>query len=1265
MSLIRTSVYIFLTIVLFSTKGFSQQDPLTINIGSNSGPMGSTRCVDFTVEDFLKFNSIQFVIRFDPKVVKLDTPIVVTNSALNADNMGGLGVANFNVTELADGFVNFIWFDLTTVGVTLEDDDILFTLCFELIGEPCESSDICITESGSIPYEFVQVDCITGEENDIPPVINKGEITIDPDGYAISSAFCSSDDASNSGSITFSGSGGTGPYDWEISPGGFSGTGLEDCETVTVDDLGPGNYTLTMIDSDNNVINEIITISTNSDFPFVLTLDGTNPTCFDNQNGLVNVIDIEGGEAPFTYEWSTFEFFEDTIRQLGAGDYALTITDVNGCTASSSISLDVDTLQLSYTVISDPSCDGSNDGVVSISAEGGTPYPGNEYLFEIDGLDTTIYFGGSVFPTNPFTPGNLPSGCFEVVASDNAAIACFSDPIEFCIEAGAFSTLEIDATNISCFGACDGSVVVTAGTVGNFSFMVTDSDGMAVTGMNTNLAFDASGLCGGVYNMIVNDVNANCVKDTFFTIEEPELLELVVIDSIGPGCGGGDGMITFDTNGGTEEYTYLWNDGFDEEDRVNMVGGEYSMTVTDANGCQDSIMFTFADGGDIGLNGFVCTAVTCGGAMDGSMCAEVSVAGTFTFTWEDADGNSLGTGDQIDNIGGGIYYVTATDGMCVDVDTVIVAPGDTPVVSIVQTDPTCSDTNDGTLTATLVSGTNPATFTWSEPPSTLPLTVGAVHTDGVGTYNLNVVDGNGCELDTLIEMTPPTNVITVDVTNIVANPCFGMCEGTATFTASGGPAMTGNYVFFISGIANPVDPSSDQVTLNTVCGGENWVYAIDGVCASDTFFFTVPDADPIVLNEANSQIVPPSCAGGDDGSIMISIEGGNDSSYDILWVNEGITGTTLTNLMAGSYIYNVTDGSNCLFVDTIELASPDTLMVSVNPFTTTDISCFSGSQGRIGLTVSGGNSGQLTYDWDPAVSNTDFAENLGPGLYSVTVTDSKGCSAVTSYELTSADPIVAVINAPDEPDCFGGVTCVGVDSATGGVGNDFTFTINNGPRFPLDTCINLFAGPYLISVFDSAGCSVDTMITITQPEEIIVDAGPDITISLGDESDPISVAIVSELDIDSIAWNPITDLDCNTMDCQVVTFSPDASTTYVVTVTDENGCTSSDDILVTVDLTRNVYFSNIFSPNGDNQNDFFQLSTGSGVMEVIYFKLFDRWGNMIFEDKAYMPDDSLHPGWDGRYNNKDVEPGVFVYFAEVLFEDNVRVLYKGDVTLIR
>ncbi|MDF1699107.1 MAG: cohesin domain-containing protein, partial [Saprospiraceae bacterium] len=874
--------------VVSLTKGYSQI-PITFNVGSGSGQMGSTVCVDVTFEDFMKVTSTQFEIRFDPNVLRLNTPIDVSTSVLNEGGMAGLSINNFNDVDAANGFLAVVWIDVATTGKTFDDDEIFFTLCFELIGEPCETSEITITESGKITFEFIQIDCVTGEENDFPPVVNSGEITIDPAGYAISSAFCSSDDASNSGSITFSGSGGTGPYDWELT-GGASGSGLNDCEMITVDDLAPGQYTLTLIDANNTVINEIITISTNSDFPFVLTLDGTNPTCFDRLNGSVGVIDIEGGEAPFEYAWSNMEFNEDTITQLGMGEYTLTITDVNGCTTSSSATIEVDTLTVNFDVISDPSCDGSSNGIVSLSAEGGTPFPGNGYDFEINGVGSTIYFASNFMPIDIFTPANLPSGCFEIVASDNATFPCFSDPVEFCIEAGSFSTLDIQVTDISCFGACDGAVVITADDMGNYSFMVTDPDGNAQTGMNTNLAFDADNLCPGIYEVTVNDVNAGCSIDTTFTILEPELLVLSVIDSLGPGCGGGDGMISFGAAGGTEPYTFEWNDGFDEAERINMGGGNYSVTLSDANGCRDSIDFTFSDGGNIGLNVLVCNAITCGGVADGSVCASVSAAGNYSFNWEDSEGNDIGSGGQIDNLAAGFYFVTATDGMCTDTDTVFLAPGQTPDVSIAFTPPTCPDVSDGMLVATLTSGTSPATFEWTEPPSTNVLSAGAVLSDGVGTYNLNVTDALGCELDTLVEITPPTNTIQVDITNIIENTCFGECEGVATFTASGGPDGNGNYVFFVSNISTPIDPNGDMTTVSTLCGGENWVYAIDGICASDTFFFTVPDADPITLVESGTIINPPSCAGGNDGSITIEVQGGNDSSYDIFWINEGIAG---------------------------------------------------------------------------------------------------------------------------------------------------------------------------------------------------------------------------------------------------------------------------------------------------------------------------------------------------------------------------------------
>ena len=1260
--------FTILTILLVcGALSITAQDEFTVNIESIEGEQGDIVCVDFRVENFEDFSALGWVHRFDPAVLRY-VSVELDNSALNNTANGNLLFSSsFALVAVDEGFIRFVWDDGGSLGIDVPDGGLLYEICFEIIGDPCDQSTVAVTPLNNEIQVSVAIPGTTDAE-DLPQediIINNGTVEVITNTFVVSSKFCSSDDTGATGSITFAGSGGTEPYSWTLVQNGGgvseSGGGLVGCDPLTVSDLPPGTYSVEITDASGVLRNTTIEVLASSDFPFILELDGVDPTCFDRDNGRVVVDSVIGGVAPYHYQWSTFEFDSVEIRRLLAGTYALTVTDANGCTTSASQVIDVDTVKISYVVVDDPSCEGVKDGRVSFFAEGGTPFPSDRYEFDVEG--DPFYLGDSPGAvTSPWTTDNMGEGCY--IASVKDDLNCVSDEIMFCLEAAAFAGLTLDSTNVTCHGACDGTVNIVAGTSGNYVFEVRDQGGSLVLGVVSALDFTAQGLCPGRYTAQVRDQDGGCIRDTSFNITEPIPLQLIVVDSIGPGCGGGDGMITFTQLGGTEPYEYLWSDNYNQPSRDSMNGGDYAVTLTDANGCTQELMWTFGSGGDIGLSAIVCQAVSCASDNDGSVCASVGVTGDYIFSWETADGTSLGDGEQIDNLGGGIYYVTATDGQCTAIDTVIMAAGEFPSVTALVTPPLCPESNNGQISVTLDEGVNPASFEWSQPPSTAILSSGQVLQSGVGLYNVHITDNNGCEADTLLELTAPTDTIVVVTSNIIAVSCFGECNGQATFNMTGGPGTSGDYTIFLPNGAQSA--SGGSITVTDLCAGDNYVVAVDGLCATDTIRFVVPDIDPISIDLESSTIIPPSCNGFDDGSIEVVIEGGNPANYDLLWINEGVSTNPLTNLTAGNYQLQITDANGCVVVETVSLVTPDPLMVSVDPFTTTEISCFSPGGGRIGLVTTGGNAGMLTYNWSPSVSTESFAENLMPGTYQVTATDSNGCTDSTSYTLATEAPIVFAIADIPEPECFGGQTCIEIDTVYGGVGGPYTFTVVNGqPPLPIDTCFGVFAGEYTISVFDSAGCVASQLLEVQQPNEILLDIGPDITIDLGQSSDAISASIVSELDVDSILWTPITDLECNTSDCQIVTFSPNSTTSYTITVIDEMGCLATDDITVTVDLARNVYTPNVFSPNGDNRNDRFQLALGNGAELVTFLNIYDRWGNLVYRDQNYVPNDMVNRGWDGSNGSQEYSPGVYVFVAEVVFVDGVTIQYKGDITLVR
>ncbi len=1221
------------------------------NIGSVTGSPGETVCLDVTVSNFTGINSVQWVLRFDPKVLSMQCPIDPSNSALNVEVPNTLIAGNFNCTNADKGYMNFVWFGPE---VTLADGSILFTVCFDIIGDPCDFSDVTISGSGQVPIEVIQGDTEIGIH------VNPGKVEVDIDGFFVSQSYCSSEAGVNNGVITFAGGGGAGPYQWFLHPTSETGTGLQDCETMTITGLAPGTYQLEFIDATGTTILENIVIDMGE--PFTVSLTPQHPSCFDRANGKVIVDTIIGGLPPYTFEWSTFEFLDNEISKLGTGDYSVTVTDANGCTTTASTTLVADTVKVMLDIISQPTCDGSTNGVVSFTATGGTPFP-DGYKFDIDGVDNTYFsFGG---PANPFVVGNFPSGTFSVVATDNAVPGCASDPVIFTLVDGAFGELTMTSQDETCFGACDGSIFIDLVGDGNFSFMVSGSSGTVLGTITTN-TFEALDLCPDNYNVQINDVINGCTLDTSFVISGPEELVLTVIDSIGPGCGGGDGMVSLGATGGMMPYDFMWSDGFDQPVRNNMGGGNYTVTVTDQNQCTAEISFYFAPGGDIGLNAFVSQAISCGGQDNGAVSATVTAQGDFTFSWTDKDGNSVGTGPIITGLSGGYYYVQATDGTCTDVDTVFLVDGQEPSVTANITTPTCFDASDGMIVTMPQDGVLPFQYEWTEPPSNSILSTGAVLLGAVGTYHLHIIDDNGCESDTTFMIPLPDNILTPVINDVTGVSCFGVCDGALTVQSTGGDD-SGMRTFYVSNLDDPANPfvlsGTPSVTFNSLCAGQNWVIVGDGICSSDTMFFEVPDIAQIQVGP-DSEINNPLCSGDQNGSISLDLIGGNLSTVDVVWIGQNQTGLNITGLGAGVYYMTITDANGCMITDSIELVDPSPVVLQLDSTITLDVNCFSPNSGQIGVFTYGGQ-GEYTYNWSPLVSAGDVALNLTSGLYEITVTDSNGCTDSIAHTLVEPIPVKATFPADLTVECFGERTCVGPLTASGGVGGPFNFSVNNGVLYPLDTCIELFSGTYSFSVFDQAGCPFDTTIYIDQPQEILVDAGEDITIDLGSETDPISVFIVSESDIDSIFWTPMADLECNTADCQVVTFSPSITTEYLVTAVDSNGCQGQDDIIVTVDKRRNVYFPNIFSPNGDNRNDFFQLATGSGVVEVNEMKIYDRWGNLLYHDESYMPDDSVHRGWDGTSNGRQMQPGVYVYFAEVSFVDGAIIRYRGDVTIFR
>jgi gliding motility-associated-like protein len=404
-----------------------------------------------------------------------------------------------------------------------------------------------------------------------------------------------------------------------------------------------------------------------------------------------------------------------------------------------------------------------------------------------------------------------------------------------------------------------------------------------------------------------------------------------------------------------------------------------------------------------------------------------------------------------------------------------------------------------------------------------------------------------------------------------------------------------------------------------------------------------------------------SCFAYSDGSINLTVQGGV-TPYNFAW-NGGLPAIEdPTDVSAGSYTVVVTDANGCTAAATQVVTQPDgmTLDVVLSAFGNFNVSCYNSEDGTAEVNVTGGVSPYM-FLWSNGSANA-LTRNLAPNTdYTVTVTDANGCTLAETVNLTAPAPISADVSTAStscEGDNDGRIT---IESVIGGIG-DYVYSFAGRPFTPVGQQGFLPAGDYPVIVQDAAGCEWDTVVTVGEPAELVVDLGGDQLITLGESAfiDPLTSAIV-----DTTIWILPDSFDCPPSEwpCEV---TPYFTTRYMIRVIDEKGCVAEDEILIRVEKPREIFVPNAFSPNDDGFNDYIKLYGGRDIEVVKQFLIFNRWGEKVYELRDFHP--NSYPdsdGWNGTFLGKRLDPAVFVYFAEVTFIDGETVVFEGDITLIR
>ncbi len=398
-----------------------------------------------------------------------------------------------------------------------------------------------------------------------------------------------------------------------------------------------------------------------------------------------------------------------------------------------------------------------------------------------------------------------------------------------------------------------------------------------------------------------------------------------------------------------------------------------------------------------------------------------------------------------------------------------------------------------------------------------------------------------------------------------------------------------------------------------------------------------------ILDSTQTVVTNVSCNSGDDGKICVSYPPLTGTApFQYLWSNGG-TDSCITGLTVGGYSLTIIDAFGCSSTYSFSVNEPNNMVITP---AVTDVLCKGGSDGSICINVTG-DFPPFYFNWSLGGAGDSCLVGLEAGPYRVTITDSTGCPRIFLFDVNEPQLLVATAQGTDVT-CFGFDDGQGAVTATGGT-EPYSYQWESSSADTLDNVNGLSPGTYEVTVTDEHGCTATTEISISQPDSLIVTAGHD-TIIFNGFSANLDVASVSGGKGNvTYQWTP--DENVVSPASPATSVQPNETTTYTITITDENGCVAADTLRVQVDI--NLYtFPDAFVPNGNNH---IFLPITSATVAVLKLEIFNRWGQLLSENSS---------GWDGKFEGKLQPMDTYVYQAVLQLPDGTQKKERGDFILI-
>ncbi|WP_367388003.1 gliding motility-associated C-terminal domain-containing protein [Lewinella sp. LCG006] len=985
--------------------------------------------------------------------------------------------------------------------------------------------------------------------------------------------------------------------------------------------LGSGTYSVTVTDENTCSTTTSIIIPT----PEMLLLDcsaTTNPTSVGGNDGQANLL-FEGGTAGYTINWagpvngSTTLPTEGSflLDNLSAGVYAITLTDNNGCMAVCSFTLNDPSCDLALELANnDPTCSGSSDGTILLTINSSQTISSIDW--NVDAWDGQTYLSG------------LPAGNYQVTVTDALG----------CTEMASLVLNNPTALVLNCqvdqhpdqVMASNGSIniVIVSGPGGPYTISYDNgmgSNGSIAGTVGNNLI---TNLPEGAFQIVVS--NGQCTANCAVVLVAGSCTIMIAAEVRDETCTGSqNGSVTLLPTG-QAPHLYQWADGNDQATRDGLLPGNYPVTVTDANGCVGNTTVTVAPGAALP------TLVVGDFAVDicPESCALIPLAfnGQADFTLNYRLGFANMAQAQQDLFNGDTELEICPS------DTAI-PPGSFTIILDSLQDANCTSILNDTLTLNYLAPVTEILTATLCPGDSLVIN-GVVFNAAAPSGEVLFVGGSSAGCDSLVQVAlnyyPPA-LSSIDTTLcageslLVGNEVFDAMRPSGTVILPGAAATGCDSTITVSVQFFPA--------LTATLSGD----AV--LCASESTSLQITTNGNFAFDYIVSENGSPSLAGSAMGtSANVLVSPTITSSYQLESINSN--GACPVEIIPSSV--------------TVTVSNPAVSLGINSEFNGFAVSCSNATDGSISAVVTDGTA-PFSYSWSNGGNGPEL-ENLGVGNYTLSLTDAAGCMIQQSIALTAPEPIFAEITSIPGACNDENSGQLQIDLISGGAApyeysldGEFFSSLNTTP-LAID---GLAAGNYTLYLQDANDCLTEQTTVLPASTTLVLDLGDDQELLLGDSFllDPFTNFVPA-------SWDWSTTMYLSSPDSFVTYTQPSESIRYFLTMTDSNGCSVQDEIFLRVRRDIDVFVPNVFSPNNDGSNDLLRIFAGSAINSIRQFQIFDRWGNQLYVDGPFSPNDPQY-GWNGKFRGEEMNPGVYVYFATVELVDGSLVQIEGDVVLLR